>query len=114
MIHFARYGGEEFVLALKGCSAAEGRAAANRMRVQIEQHPLKVDGHILAVTASLGVAEAAEVPGETLTQLLNKADHALYQAKNSGRNQVCVYVDHADDARIVKEEEARRDEPASI
>lgn len=111
---FARYGGEEFVLALKGCSAAEGRAAANRMRVQIEQHPLEVDGHILAVTASLGVAEAAKGPGETLTQLLNKADHALYQAKNSGRNQVGVYDDQENAAlNFVKEEEARSGEPTS-
>ncbi|MGG1551013.1 histidine kinase N-terminal 7TM domain-containing protein [Paenibacillus ferrarius] len=89
---FARYGGEEFVLALKGRTLQEGEAVANRLRTRIASKPLTTTEDKISVTLSLGVAEAADGPEETLSQLLNKADQALYAAKQAGRNRVCVYA----------------------
>jgi diguanylate cyclase (GGDEF)-like protein/PAS domain S-box-containing protein len=87
---FARYGGEEFVLALNGCSAGEGERIANQLRMAVELQPLHLPEGIISVTLSCGVAEATEIQNETLYQLLNRADKALYLAKENGRNQVMV------------------------
>lgn len=88
---FARYGGEEFVLALSGHSMAEGQMLANVLRKKIEEQPLITNEGMISVTFSSGVAEAMKTTEETLHQLLNKADQALYRAKREGRNQVQVY-----------------------
>jgi len=88
---FARYGGEEFVLALFGRTAAEGEKIAEQMRGRIAASPLDMSGTVITVTSSFGVAEASGRPDETLGQLLRRSDEALYAAKRSGRNRVCVY-----------------------
>lgn len=87
---FARYGGEEFVVAMEG-SAAAAKAAGDNLRKSLQQQPLHIPEGKIAVTLSLGVAEAA-IDEETLYQLLNKADQALYSAKLEGRNRVEVYT----------------------
>jgi len=89
---FARYGGEEFVLALDGMNIEEGAAVAERLRRHVETSFLQVDENRISVTISSGVAEASAMPEETLYQLLNKADLALYAAKHEGRNQVKTYA----------------------
>lgn len=89
---FARYGGEEFVLALQGTSLVEAETLAERLRSQVESQPLEFQGSHIPVTVSGGVAKASVRQEETLYQLLNKADIALYAAKNEGRNQVKTYV----------------------
>ncbi|WP_119681567.1 GGDEF domain-containing protein [Indioceanicola profundi] len=85
-----RIGGEEFLVLLPGCDLEVGRAIAERLRRRIEQEAIRLDedavsgpGHI-AVTASAGVA--ALETGETLEQLLRRADRLLYAAKTQGRN----------------------------
>jgi diguanylate cyclase (GGDEF)-like protein len=88
---FARYGGEEFVLGLKGRSAFDGERIANQLRKKVESHPLHAPEGNISVTISCGVAETTEKGNETLYQLLNKADKALYNAKEEGRNQVRVF-----------------------
>lgn len=92
-ILFARYGGEEFVLALNGSTALEGEALANQLRRHVEAQPLITAEGAISVTLSSGVAEATQETEETLHQLLNKADIALYAAKREGRNRVCVYTE---------------------
>lgn len=89
---FARYGGEEFVIALKGRTAIEGETLANQLRLYLETQPLITKEDVITVTFSCGVAEATNEEGETLYQLLNRADKALYTAKREGRNQVQVYT----------------------
>ncbi|WP_053479245.1 GGDEF domain-containing protein [Cytobacillus solani] len=89
---FARYGGEEFVLALKDGTEIEGEDLANQMRKSVEAQPLITDQGDISVTLSMGVAEATIDAEETLYQLLNKADQALYLVKRNGRNQVQVYT----------------------
>ena len=91
---FARYGGEEFVIALEGYTANEGAAIANEVRRAIESKPLSVDELIVFITASFGVAQFSKDKDETLTQLLNNADKALYGAKEEGRNCVMIYSEN--------------------
>lgn len=75
-----RLGGEEFALLLQGMSMAEARALAESLRAGIAG--IDVEGFTL--TASVGVAEWQ--PGESLSDLLHRADLALLTAKRSGRN----------------------------
>jgi diguanylate cyclase (GGDEF)-like protein len=88
---FARYGGEEFVLALNGYTLQEAVALANQLRRAVESKHLITADEVITVTLSFGVAEASEDKDITLYQLLNKADKALYLAKQAGRNQVQAY-----------------------
>lgn len=81
----ARFGGEELVLLLDKCSGEHAWSKAEHIRQEIEAlHPQGI-----RVTASIGVAEVSD--GVTSVQtLLKKADDALYQAKDEGRNRVVL------------------------
>jgi diguanylate cyclase (GGDEF)-like protein/PAS domain S-box-containing protein len=88
----ARHGGEEFVVAMLGLSEAEGMVAAERLRAAIAA----IENMKKPVTASIGVATLApqaekQEASRVLAELLDKADQALYAAKNNGRNQVCHF-----------------------
>lgn len=85
----ARIGGEEFALLFPLSGMAECQLAADRYRKAIGSTKLWIDGQQLNVTASFGVAVICA--GETFADLLVRADAALYQAKESGRNQVCLH-----------------------
>lgn len=85
----ARFGGEEFAILLKGHPLREAVQAADALRTRIGSAAvtLKPSGQKINVTVSLGLAMAQA--GEAATRLLERADHALYEAKRSGRNRVC-------------------------
>lgn len=87
-----RYGGEEFVILCEDSTLKEVAECAERIQKTIEQTPFPYgDKQPLGkVTASLGVAVFPQHAGSP-EQLLKNADEALYQAKQSGRNQVKVY-----------------------
>ena len=83
----ARYGGEEFVVALPGVSLAHATVIAERIQQKIHDAALPHEASAVAavVTVSMGVVVSdGTVPMETL---IARADSALYQAKNKGRNQ---------------------------
>jgi two-component system cell cycle response regulator len=83
----ARWGGEEFVLALPHTGEEGALRVAERIRSAIEALELETAaGEPLKVTASLGVAVRA--PNETLSELVERADQAMYSAKRGGRNRV--------------------------
>lgn len=84
-----RYGGEEFVIVLTGTSSADAVLVGNRIRKAIENTLFCVDNLKLPITASFGSAALAS--GDTANVLFNKADSALYKAKESGRNKVIPY-----------------------
>ncbi len=94
----ARYGGEEFAILLPGADVVQGEVMAEHLRSQIAALNIPVAGEGIEVggfpadvlTASLGVASAIATPDETPSNLIEAADRALYQAKRTGRNVVCV------------------------
>ncbi|MCM2476650.1 GGDEF domain-containing protein [Rhizobium sp. CG5] len=88
-----RHGGEEFLALLPGSSAEDAAAVAEGVRQAIENADIKLpDGTTLRVTASFGCAGiSAPAHQDLLTELLKRADLALYAAKGSGRN--CIVVD---------------------
>jgi diguanylate cyclase (GGDEF)-like protein len=86
-----RYGGEEFMVIY--CDTAIDHAVdlAKRMCQHISADPVHVDDHIVPITMSLGVAQAA--PDDDAVSLAVRADKALYLAKESGRNTVRSELD---------------------
>ena len=82
----ARYGGEEFAVLLPQTTSVEAAAIAERLRQRIEhtEFPRR------QVTVSIGIA-AISNELDTPADLIGAADHALYEAKNHGRNKVQVY-----------------------
>lgn len=83
-----RYGGEEMILGLLGADKHDAVKTAEALREKIEQTTVVLDHATLKLTASFGVAELTSE--KNIDELLHKADKALYQAKESGRNQVAV------------------------
>ena len=81
-----RLGGEEFVVLLPTTSLTEALELAERVRAGIEGMDLVGSGLDGRVTTSVGVSLSA--PGDDLSRLLGRADHALYAAKAAGRNRV--------------------------
>jgi diguanylate cyclase (GGDEF)-like protein len=82
-----RVGGEEFAVLLPGADVPAAMAFAERLRQRIGSTPLTIDGHVLAVTVSIGIAAMhARDPGGDAA--LIRADKALYRAKRGGRNRV--------------------------
>jgi two-component system, cell cycle response regulator len=84
----ARLGGEEFVVVMPETDLHAGVMVAERLRQSVATEPFLIHaiGERRTVTISIGVAVAA--PGDTVDTLLRRADDALYEAKNSGRNKV--------------------------
>lgn len=84
----ARWGGEEFLMVMKGCDLTEGQRIAETLRQKIEAAAIVVNGQTIPVTISIGVSQydGTELPDLTV----NRADAALYEAKNAGRNRVKV------------------------
>lgn len=84
-----RYGGEEFLIILPETPLQQATGVAQRLREAIEKHPFRtLDGATaLRVTLSAGVAEYPTHGSDKMT-LLSAADHALYLAKQRGRNRV--------------------------
>lgn len=86
----ARYGGEEFSLVLPETDRSGARLAADRIRKKIEEHVFRAYDEKLKVTVSVGLAVYPD-DCEEASDLIEKADKALYVAKNSGKNIVCEY-----------------------
>jgi diguanylate cyclase (GGDEF)-like protein len=82
-----RMGGEEFVAILPGCEIEAALVVARRIRSAFQDDARFVDGHRVEATLSAGVAGAPE-PGAGLTEMMARADAAMYAAKNQGRNRV--------------------------
>jgi len=84
-----RFGGEEFIALLPETAKPEAAQAAQRICDAIANARLSSDQGEIAITVSIGVADLAE--DDDINTLISKADKGLYQAKNSGRNQIAVY-----------------------
>lgn len=84
---FARFGGEEFVLILPNTAKEDGGKVAEKIRALVAGHVFAGDEKL---TVSVGLAAYPE-DAQTVEDLIDAADIALYQAKNKGRDQVRVY-----------------------
>jgi len=83
----ARYGGEEFILLLPETVENGAIIVAERIRTSLEQLAIPCADSIIKVTASIGVT-SSNTKDKNLQQIINRADQALYQAKENGRNKV--------------------------
>ena len=87
-----RYGGEEFAIILPEANLDHGMLVAEKIRSEVEAHPFKYENRQPGgrLTLSLGVASnTADV--DTINELINRADVALYRAKKTGRNRCEAY-----------------------
>jgi len=82
----ARFGGEEFVALMPETSSGEAKAVAEKLRKKIEESPFNFKKEPVQITVSFGISEFAE--GESVDEVFDRADKALYKAKENGRNQV--------------------------
>ena len=85
----ARYGGEELIAVLPGAALAVCEAAAERIRRSVSECRItrrSTGEQLPTITVSVGVAEFR--PGESMTELIERCDGALYLAKRTGRNRV--------------------------
>ena len=86
----ARYGGDEFIVLLPETPPKGALDVAERIRNAIASRPLAINGQQINATVSIGIACYPE-DGRTLDALAARADRALYQAKQEGRNKVVRY-----------------------
>jgi diguanylate cyclase len=94
----ARYGGEELIGVLEGADLTTARDVAERIRVTVAERKMRrrsTGEELGAITVSIGVAEFQ--PGESMGDLVERADRALYQAKRAGRNRTVTELDLEDD-----------------
>jgi len=83
-----RYGGEEFAVVLPSTKAEQAGEAMDKIRRIICKSPFNYRGDPIAISMSFGVCEAIE--GDSIESLFARADIALYKAKGTGRNNVCI------------------------
>lgn len=84
----ARFGGEEFVVLMPETSAEEAKFVADKLRKKIEESPFNFKKEPVQITISFGISEFSQ--GESLEEVFQRADKALYKAKENGRNQVML------------------------
>jgi two-component system cell cycle response regulator len=88
---FARFGGEEFAILMRGIDDAKALMSAERLRRLVEKTEFEYGGKRMAVTISIGIGVLStdpQSPVQTSADLVNRADHRLYEAKRGGRNRV--------------------------
>ena len=94
----ARFGGDEFALILPQAYAEGALLVAERLRARIEQIEIPGFGN---VTASIGIATfPSQAPARA--ELVSAADAALYNAKRTGRNRVCVFETASDARELIR------------
>jgi diguanylate cyclase (GGDEF)-like protein/PAS domain S-box-containing protein len=85
-----RLGGEEFAVLLPETERSAAIEVAERLRAEIAKSNMPLEGGLpIQITVSIGVSSMMS-PDDNIDVLLNRADKALYQAKNSGRDRVCA------------------------
>jgi diguanylate cyclase (GGDEF)-like protein len=88
---FARYGGEEFAVICRGTDLTQARIVGERMRKAVETHRFTFEGTLIPVTISIGIAGMPDPAVKDATDLVARADKALYQSKHGGRNRVTIH-----------------------
>jgi diguanylate cyclase (GGDEF)-like protein len=84
---FGRFGGEEFVVLLPETNMDEAIVVAERIRENISNQSITFEDQQISITISIGVS-SYDVGDKSIDSIIQRADQALYQAKNQGRNRV--------------------------
>lgn len=87
-----RYGGEEFTVLLPNTDLSGASIIAENIRSGLEKSRFRKGAETVRVTVSIGVASLLRHRPDSPQQLLDYADSALYRAKDTGRNRVCLYA----------------------
>ena len=98
----ARFGGEEFTILCRGSDLSGAKIVAERVRKAVEERKFSFGGKDIPVTVSLGVVAIPESGITEHNAFLAAADKALYEAKRSGRNRVCVHGSREDAQRAAQ------------
>jgi diguanylate cyclase (GGDEF)-like protein len=86
-----RFGGDEIIVGLGRCNMEDAAKIAERIRLKVALTPFRHRRHAARITLSLGVACSCLSPrARTLDSVIDKADRALYRAKEKGRNRTCL------------------------
>lgn len=86
-----RYGGEEFLMILQAANSDDASNVCERIRHQVQDSFFSASDQQIPITVSIGVSAFPEVEVKDEIDLIDKADQALYQAKQTGRNKVVQY-----------------------
>ena len=87
-----RYGGVEFAVILSNVQLEKVRTACKRFREMVAAHQFEHNGSEFHVTVSVGITSYDSALDQSFVELVTVADHALYQAKEEGRNTVVEYT----------------------
>lgn len=91
----SRSGGDEFIIVLPQIAHPGDAALVAEKMIQAVNEPVAVGSHSLHVTTSIGIAVYPDDDGDDVRELMNKADTAMYAAKDAGRNRYRFYGDLA-------------------
>jgi diguanylate cyclase (GGDEF)-like protein len=86
-----RYGGDEFLILLPNTGLDEAAAIADRIRAFLDGHTFEKDGQQTGVTISQGINTYSGDGQISCDQFLKRADQAVFEAKQRGKNRVCLY-----------------------
>ena len=88
-----RWGGDEFMIILPGCSAEETHQKLQKIQAEVESNPILTSKGPIQITLSMGAASMLKPgPTDTVSQLIEKADDALLQAKRSGKGRMEIAI----------------------
>ena len=90
--HVARYGGDEFVVILPESRIDGAKAFYERLIRDIKNRPLKISGETVQISSSAGASLYPSERSKTIEDLIKNADHALFQAKKSGKSKFEFYL----------------------
>ena len=85
-----RFGGDEFAIIVKEASLEYGKQLAEQVAETIRSIQIEEDGTAISATASIGISDRASSNAQNFKELFNAADRALYEAKQNGKNRICV------------------------
>lgn len=95
-----RFGGDEFLILLPETDLNTANKIAEKLRNLLEKTAIPFEEHSFHITASFGVAATSLDQDIPFEELVRRVDEAVYDAKDAGRNRVCVYTNHTNDKKV--------------
>lgn len=96
----ARYGGEEFVILLPQTNLHSAKRLCERLQESMAEQIVNYDEYQISIQASFGVTKVQNIQSVSLESVYKLADKALYRAKQSGGNTVCISETAEDEVKV--------------